>query len=461
MIARLRDRFYDHLLARTDGPRGDRLRREAEATRQPLGATRQYLNQALAQQRALQLQERHLALLFAALGYPNASRQRAIGIATASVRLGAEVRGQITTAGLLNDRGEPAKAAEHLADAEAVLHRGIACRALADPWSMLGFQGLFPLFQSREDAVHDARVDELLGLMGDLFGTYSQAIGEAAARGQAELRKRLEDRMQALADWWDQFAGYEVSDLPRVHGGEAAAGATHVAAALSRWRERTTQAGAASDVAFWREHMEGFRSPAAFARVVTALLDRGDHAAAMGLLLAWVGETPDVLLEDGDEYSFHVLVRRWAEETCTRPATPDRATILRRFFEALEANAEDFWTVPSLSGEPAAGPDEDVFEAAYEGVTFRDTADDGTEGAVLGDAPPGGDFPLEDDVDRLGDRLQFLATVADLWRIAAQTLTAGSPAASAWLATAQENRPTRGSPGSIARVNCSGAAGRV
>src|SRR5207247_876753 len=120
---------------------------------------------------------------------------------------------------------------------------------------------------------------------------------------------------QALANWWDQFAGYEVADLPRVHGGEAAAAAGHVADALTRWRQRSVQNAPTSDVAFWREHLEGFRSPAAFARVVTALLDRGDRPAAMGLLVAWLGEAPGVPLEDG-EHSFHTLVRRWADELC-------------------------------------------------------------------------------------------------------------------------------------------------
>src|SRR5436190_15494442 len=119
--------------------------------------------------------------------------------------------------------------------------------------------------------------------------------------------------------------------------------------------------------------------------------------------------------------------------------TPDRPKTLRRFFEALEANAEDFWLVPSLAngGGSDDGASGDVYEAAYEGVTFRDSADDGTEGAVLGDAPPGGDFPLEHEADRLGDRLQFLATVADLWRIAARGNPGGS-AATTWLATARE-----------------------
>src|SRR5206468_7164654 len=122
--------------------------------------------------------------------------------------------------------------------------------------------------------------------------------------------------------------------------------------------------------------------PAAFAEVVSALLDRGDLAAAMGLLMAWLSQTPGVALEDG-EHSFHALARRWAEAVAGRPDSPERRSLLRRFFEALEASAEEFWYVPELTAPetPAGDEGEDVYEAAYEGVTFRDSADDGTEGA--------------------------------------------------------------------------------
>jgi hypothetical protein len=445
-IARLRDQFYDQLLSRTAGACGDRLRQEATSARQPLGGARQHLNQVLAQERALQLQERHLALLYAALGYPEASRERAAAIATASVRISSEMRARITTASLLSERGDPDAAAEQLVEAEDLLHRGIACGALADPWSMLGFQGLYPLFQAREDAIHDPRIDDLLGLTGDLFDAYAQAIGEAAARGRPAVREQLAGRMQTLAGWWDQFAAYEIAELPRVNGGEAAAAAGHVADALTRWRERAKQPQVASDLAFWRDHLDGFRTPAAFARVVAALLDRGDGSAAMGLLLAWVGEAPTVPLEDGD-HSFHTLARRWAEEVSAGPATPDRAKTFRRFFEALEASAEDYWHVPSLTAGAGDSSDErgdDTFGAAYEDVTFRDSADDGTEGAVMGDAPPGADFALDSEAERLGDRLQFLATVADLWRIAARGLHGGSAVATVWAATAAENRDRLG-----------------
>jgi hypothetical protein len=445
-IARLRDAFYDQLLRRSDGPRAERLRQETQSARQPFGGARQHLNQFLANERALQLQERHLALLFAALGYPEASRRRADAIATASVRMAAAIRSRITTAGLLTERGDPAAAAGLLAEAEDLLHRAIACGALADPWSMLGFQGLYPLFQAREDSTPDRRIEELLSLVGDLFETYALALGEAAARGQTELRERLSEAMQTLAAWWDRFAGYEVGELPRVHGGEATAAAEHVATALTRWRERKTNgpgAGPSSDLAFWRQHLEGFRTPAAFARVVSALLDRGDRSAAMGLLMAWLSQAPGVSLEEG-EHSYHALARRWAGTVAHLPDSPERRALLRRFFEALEANAEDFWHVPELSAAEPAGEEDDeeddVFEAAYEGVTFRDSTDDGTEGAVLGDAPPGDEFALEYEVEPLRGRLQFLATVADLWRTAARCFPADAEAPRTWLATAREHR---------------------
>ncbi len=445
-IAKLRDAFYDQLLRRADGPRGERLRHEAQATRQPFGGARQHLNQELAHERARQLQEKHLALLFAALGYPEASRHRAEAIATVSVRLAAGIRSRITTASLSAERGDPAASAGLLAEVEERLHRGIECGALADPWSMLGFQGMYPIFQAREDSIHDPRVEELLELVGDTFEAYARALGEAAARGQAELRDRLSESMQRLAGWWDQFAGYEVAELPRVHGGEGAAAADHVAAALARWRERKAggpQASPKSDLAFWRQHLEGFRTPAAFARVVAALLDRGDHSAAMGLLLAWLSQAPGVALEEG-EHSFYALARRWAETVVGQPDIPNRPVLLRRFFEALEANAETYWNVPELAeGEPGAsapGEDDDVFGAAYEGVTFRDSADDGTEGAVLGEAASGDSFPLEHQAEELSGRLQFLATVADLWRLAVGCFPDTAEAPRGWLATARANR---------------------
>ncbi|MFM7783644.1 MAG: hypothetical protein ACKPE6_03200, partial [Gammaproteobacteria bacterium] len=53
------------------GEHGKRLRAESEARKQPFAGVRQFLNQAIATQRASHLQDRRLAQLHAAMGYPN------------------------------------------------------------------------------------------------------------------------------------------------------------------------------------------------------------------------------------------------------------------------------------------------------------------------------------------------------------------------------------------------------
>src|SRR5262249_52810731 len=147
-IARYRDAFYAELLKSVGGAHGERLRQEAALTRQPFGGARQHLNHYLARHRAGQLQQRLLALLTAEMGYPDASRRLAAQIPTASVRLLGEIFIRLTSSRLLLERGELAEAARQLPEVEELLHRGIACGALADPWNVLGFQGQFPLFHA-------------------------------------------------------------------------------------------------------------------------------------------------------------------------------------------------------------------------------------------------------------------------------------------------------------------------
>ena len=90
--------------------------------------------------------------------------------------------------------------------------------------------------------------------------------GTGGGCGATARQQHLADRgkvLHRLATWWDQFAGYEVSDLPRVHGGHAAASAEHVATALALWRAGGPASSVAAELAFWREHLEGFRTAAA------------------------------------------------------------------------------------------------------------------------------------------------------------------------------------------------------
>src|SRR6266851_639099 len=100
-IARYRDAFYKRLITSVGGKHGEKLREEATRMRQPFASARQHLNQELARQRAVELQESLLALAFAEMGYPDASRERAALIPAASVRMISEIRVRLTSGQML------------------------------------------------------------------------------------------------------------------------------------------------------------------------------------------------------------------------------------------------------------------------------------------------------------------------------------------------------------------------
>src|SRR5262249_50029348 len=92
----------------------------------------------------------------------------------------------------------------------------------------------------------------------------------------------------------------------------------------------------------------------------------------------------------------------------------------------LEANAEEYWHVPTLEvlGRPQengnGGDEEDIYSAAYDDVTYRDSTDDANESDVVGDGGPREEFDLEAEGGRLEKRLRFLSALARLWQIAAR-----------------------------------------
>lgn len=436
-IARYRDLFYEQLIQRIGGKHAERLRQERETTRQPFGAARQHLNGYLARHRAMQMQQRYLALLFAEMGYPRASDAEARRIMAVSVRLLSAILCQLSVGQVECEHGQLAKAAARLPQIEDLLHRGIACGALADPWNILGYQGLFPLSSAREDSLRDPRLDELTQVMEQTFTLHARIMSEAAAAGDSGLIQRVGDNMDRLAQWWDRYATYEVSDLRRVHGGEASDSARYVAKTLAAWRERGEMT---SDLAFWRDRLEDFRTPRAFALVVEAMLLRGDHRASMGLLGNWAGQAGLLPLEEGT-HSFHHLALRWML-TLTRSGKEGAQDLVRKFFEILEANAEYYWGAPKLEQyvhpEEESDEEENPFEAAYEDVTYRDSTDD-TEGMVA-DGEPTDHFDLEEQHERLEDHLRFLATLARLWQMAARFLAGQSEALAPWLEGARKNR---------------------
>jgi hypothetical protein len=466
-IARARDAFYANLMNAVPEAHGRRLREEATTTRQPFGKARQHLNEYLARHRAYQLQQRHLALLFAEMGYREASRREALRLPAASVRLLSEILSDLSSGRVLLGRGELAQAAGLLLRIEELLQRGIDCGALVDPWNILGFQGMFPLASAQEDSVRDTRIDDLIFMMEGLFNLYATLLGEAAASGQAAIVQRVLSAMRRLATWWDRFASVEVRDVRRLLGAQLVASTDHVATALGHWHERGE---ALADLAFWKKHLGGFQSAEAFARVIDPLLRKEDYSAAMGLLMAWLGQAEQIPLGEGDE-SFHALALRWMV-SAIRSALPSAggtpepphstlvpvhswSILVRKFFDHLEANAEEFWAVPEIESAEARmedpqeqhEEDEDPYRAAYENVTYKDSADDEHEGAVFDAAMPRMDTNLAVEGERLAEHLHFLSTVARCWQIAAfgmrsnrQPSQEDQDALGRWAVTAEQDK---------------------
>ena len=437
-IAQYRDTFYKDLIRRLPQAHAHRLEEEEKASRQPFGSARQHLNEYLARHRALQLQQRHLALLFAELGYPEASRRAASRLPAASVRFVSEILTRLRTGQRDLERGELARTANLLQEVEELLNRGIECGALADPWNILGFQAMFPLAPAQEDSVRDTRIDDLILLVEGAFNLYSAFLSEAGAAGRGELISETLPKLRHLAAWWDRFASVEVQDVRRLVGAETTASAEHVSRSLRLWHERGEDL---ADLPFWKKHLAGFRSPQAFARIIDPLLRKEDYRAAMGLLMAWLSQVEQIPLGEGDE-SFHSLTLRWMLGLTRRrypsseggpAALASDSALVRKFFDHLEANAEEYWNVPELESKPgkvdstAAEEKEDLFEAAYEDVTFRDSADDEHEGEVFDLGEPRAEFELAADVGRLVKRLHFLSTLARSWQIAAFGIVRAEP----------------------------------
>ena len=445
-IAAYRDEFYRQLLAPLSGPRAERLGAEAEKLRQPLGGARQHFNHHLTARRAEQLQHVHLGRLFARMGSTEAAGRQVRVVPVASARMRCDMDCRLGTARLEIEQGRLDRAAALVPEIEDLLHRAIECGALVDPWNILGFAAQYSLFPALENSIPDHRVDELIELVGEVFGLCVRVMKEAAAAGNSELQSVLADGLDKLARWWDQFATLEVSAVEGISGREACRSADQVARALRAWHEAGT---ASADIAFWRGHAEQFRSAKTYALVVEALSEQSDPVAAMALLVHWLSQAPEIPLVE-ENYSLHVLAVRWMNELwgkdqqptrahpqgrvprpCEgRVASADRWPLSRKFLDYLQSNAEEYGEVPrfELAGETPNGADESdeeedrpegLFSAAYEDVTYRDSTDDGFAGEVLDGGQDATDFELVQEAERIAARLAFLTTLANLWKSAA------------------------------------------
>ncbi len=474
-IAAYRDDFYEQFMNRLSGKQSQRLRSEEKRLHQPFGAARQHLNQWLAGRRAMQLQHVHLAQLFARMGYAEAAARQAHIVPVASARMQCEICCRLTESNQLIDEGRLEAASKLLGEIEDLLHRGIECGAFIDPWNILGFGAQFSLFPALENSVHDHRADELIDLAEEIFALYARLEKEAAAAGQSDLKGRLSENLEILADWWDHFATTEVSSVNGFSGRQAWESAEHVAVALGAWSEGGTAAG---DIAFWRGHVGKFTSPKAYALVIEALLGHGDPVASMALLMQWLSQADQIPLAEGG-YIFHDMAMGWMEELCELPGTrnaqkktaakeenntaaspenivagagadteenrglslAERWAYAHKFMDYIEAGGEGLNEVPRLeilSAGPTdsqgndlegdlEGDEEDagLFGAAYENVVYRDSTDDGFDGEISdGGGPSFGseedtDFELLEEAERISERLEFISMLAQLWKLTA------------------------------------------
>lgn len=443
-IAQYRDEFYEQLLVRLQGPHLDRLIEEQKIRRQALGGARQHLNTHLAKHRASQLEHVQLARLFARMGHAAAAKEQSDFVPVPSARIISRLDCMMTAGDHALAKGDLDEAAALAPQVIDLVHRGIGCGAIVDPWNILGFAGNFARFSGPDSAVLDHRVEDLVQLMEYVFALQSRIWREAAAAGRHDLSAEIEKQLRDTASWWRQFAAHEVADVQATDPLETVESAVLVAKALSLWHSGDAATG---DIKFWAPHAELFDSPKAYGLVVESLLERSDFIASMGLLVHWLSQADRVGLQKGDD-SFSDLARRWLQQLEHYLQTEEKPTVdwsvAQKFFDYLEANAEHFWETPEfrlgkkkrsgsvelpesagddfeLLGRLEDSDDEDVglFDAAYEGVVYHDTTDDGVESEVPEEETGETTSELIEESNRLNQHLIFLTALAQMWKEAA------------------------------------------
>ncbi len=481
-IATYRDAFYEDRLSRLRGKHSERLAEEQQMRRQPFGAVRQYLNAALAERRAIQMQHVGLARLYARMGYPDAATKQADAVPAASARMMCRIDCEMTL-GLRSLRaGKLEEALKVPESAFDLLKRAIECGAVIDPWDILGSGGNFSLYPSPDCTVHDSRVDDLIFITDQLFSYMAKVWSEAAARNDQAAYSQMESRYNDIAEWWRQFAAHTVESIEATDPLDSFDSAKLVARALQLWHQGGAEAG---NIAFWAPHADLFDSPRAYALVISALLDRDDFTPAMALIVHWLNNADRVGLRLGGS-SLPRLAERWLMrlrfslegegEAYTQPSikqaegkdTAEIWPLVRKFFDYLEANAETFWSAPTfnldqspdksknrdwdrelLQAEEAGDDERGLYDAAYEEMSYRDTTDDGHEGAVFEFGDEGSLDELEAESKRLAEHLSFLQSLARMWAVAADVAVLNrSPvevkdrldSLEAWAARARENR---------------------
>ena len=461
-IATYRDAFYEHLLDQVSGSQAKRLAAEAQKLHQPFGGARQHLNGYLAKQRARQLAHVKLARVFAQMGYRHAAKRQASLVPVASARILCRIDSCLTAGHQALDQQDLPAAQTQLDTIQDLLQRGIECGAIVDPWNILGFDANYSLFPALENSVHDHRVDDLLVIIHRVFKLFARLWSESSAANDLTLSSRVAEQFGQITDWWHQFAAHEVSAVDATSARETHQAAARVASALAQWNQQGATAG---DTGFWAPHVEAFDSPSAYGLVVETLLRKRDLVSSMPLLVYWLGQAPRIRLESAD-CSFYALTQRWLgllieqsldadtldtgtdDNDTSQFTVSDPWSLLRKFLDYLEANANEYWEVPEFeltngvdrsNGEEELsdereettqdeegdeeGDDEGLYDAAYEDVVYTDSTDDGIESSLF-DTGGTTDDEMVHATEQIVERLSFLENLAQLWLRAALAFAA-------------------------------------
>ena len=431
-VARLRDQFYHEALRVVEGPHRERLETEARQVRQPFGRVRHFLNAWLARNRALQLQQRCLALVYARLGFTAASRQEAEKIDPQSHRLMSRVLGGLRLGEGEVQRGQLERALVRIDSTRLLLQRGIRCGAFADPWNVLGFQGMFPLGNAREDATRDHRIDELLAAMELLFQFGVMVWGESAAAGNRAVAAGAQAALEELAAWWDPHATYRVSDARPVRGALFLRTGERVAEALGKWHDRGE---GAAELEFWKKRVRRLNTPQAYCLVLESLFRRKDLQSAQGLLVHWVSRSEKIPLEDS-QYSFESMATRFlvmaAEAQPGEWGAHGGPGLVTRFLDLVRANAgslgEAADLVPGARSKSTSDDDEKTGETDFlEAMPSWDEGKSGgsAAGLVEDEGFDAGAFDLEDVSAELERKLEFQTVLGKLTSLGVRLLPAG------------------------------------
>ncbi len=446
-VAAYRDAYYERLLLQAPSPHRERLQQESIALRQPFGGARQNLNTTISLLRAGQIEHVKLATIFAQMGYLDAAQRQIDAVPVASARMLCRIDCSITAgrqAICQHDRESVLHELDHIVD---LLQRGIVCGAIVDPWNILGFDGNFSLFPALENSIRDHRIDELIRVMDRIFDLFSRAWSDCAATDDQAAAEAIEQRFEALANWWHTFAAHEVPSVNAPSALTEFNAARQVSIALSCWHREGANT---DDVSFWAPFVDSFDSPKAYALVIDTLMDRSDLISSMSLLIHWISQRERVGLGRG-HHSFHRISNQWVRNVAlggfrrmSRPGSEDETaieleiprqqawTFLRQFFDRLEANADTYWEAPrfelsgptddpelgELAGEADDADDGDLFGAAYENVVFQDSTDDGFDGSVFDSDSGPSDEELTREAQRIAAHLGFLQVLAKMWNTA-------------------------------------------